>query len=201
MDQFPGLHPTVCVLWQSRSLTTHPVSLLRFSFIWIITVMFLFPFFILYKPFITSALVSVVSAFYAECLSKRIQFNAHIWTKSKFLGMSIGVHNIGQGMSVSIHSEILICTYIFVNLAKLMCLIDVLLLGCVSCLDHDEHYILTFPNGYGRCVLSMSVLNYCPVAAVYFTHLILCVQVDSDCAMGGARWGVQHLLLQVRLQR
>ncbi|KAJ7400402.1 hypothetical protein BTVI_105710 [Pitangus sulphuratus] len=61
---------------------------------------------------------SEVSAFYAECFSKRIQFNAHIWTKSKFLGMSIGVHNIGQ--------------------------------GCVTCLDHDEHYILTFPNGYGR---------------------------------------------------
>ncbi|KAI1236832.1 hypothetical protein IHE44_0015086 [Lamprotornis superbus] len=37
-----------------------------------------------------------ISAFYAECFSKRIQFNAHIWTKSKFLGMSIGVHNIGQ---------------------------------------------------------------------------------------------------------
>ncbi|NWQ81897.1 OSBL9 protein, partial [Columbina picui] len=59
-----------------------------------------------------------ISAFYAECFNKRIQFNAHIWTKSKFLGMSIGVHNIGQ--------------------------------GCVTCLDYDEHYILTFPNGYGR---------------------------------------------------
>uniref|UniRef100_A0A7N4NM36 Oxysterol binding protein like 9 n=1 Tax=Sarcophilus harrisii TaxID=9305 RepID=A0A7N4NM36_SARHA len=64
-----------------------------------------------------------VSAFYAECFNKRIQFNAHIWTKSKFLGMSIGVHNIGQ--------------------------------GCVSCLDHDEHYILTFPNGYGRSILTV----------------------------------------------
>uniref|UniRef100_A0ACB8F3V3 Oxysterol-binding protein- protein 9 n=1 Tax=Sphaerodactylus townsendi TaxID=933632 RepID=A0ACB8F3V3_9SAUR len=38
-----------------------------------------------------------ISAFYAECFTKNIQFNAHIWTKSKFLGMSIGVHNIGQG--------------------------------------------------------------------------------------------------------
>lgn len=44
--------------------------------------------------------LSSVSAFYAECYNKRIQFNAHIWTKSKFLGMSIGVHNIGQGMCV-----------------------------------------------------------------------------------------------------
>ncbi|XP_046893196.1 oxysterol-binding protein-related protein 9 isoform X3 [Hypomesus transpacificus] len=64
-----------------------------------------------------------ISAFYAECCSKKIQFNAHIWTKSKFLGMSIGVHNIGQ--------------------------------GCVSCLEHDEHYILTFPNGYGRSILTV----------------------------------------------
>ncbi|XP_074858595.1 oxysterol-binding protein-related protein 9 isoform X3 [Carettochelys insculpta] len=64
-----------------------------------------------------------ISAFYAECFGKRIQFNAHIWTKSKFLGMSIGVHNIGQ--------------------------------GCVTCLDYDEHYILTFPNGYGRSILTV----------------------------------------------
>ncbi|XP_076860011.1 oxysterol-binding protein-related protein 9 isoform X3 [Brachyhypopomus gauderio] len=64
-----------------------------------------------------------ISAFYAECISKKIQFNAHIWTKSKFLGMSIGVHNIGQ--------------------------------GCVSCLEYDEHYILTFPNGYGRSILTV----------------------------------------------
>ncbi|XP_019598343.1 oxysterol-binding protein-related protein 9 isoform X4 [Rhinolophus sinicus] len=64
-----------------------------------------------------------ISAFYAECINKKIQFNAHIWTKSKFLGMSIGVHNIGQ--------------------------------GCVSCLDYDEHYILTFPNGYGRSILTV----------------------------------------------
>uniref|UniRef100_A0A8I6AL53 Oxysterol-binding protein n=1 Tax=Rattus norvegicus TaxID=10116 RepID=A0A8I6AL53_RAT len=64
-----------------------------------------------------------ISAFYAECFNKKIQFNAHIWTKSKFLGMSIGVHNIGQ--------------------------------GCVSCLEYGEHYILTFPNGYGRSILTV----------------------------------------------
>ena len=31
-----------------------------------------------------------ISAFYAECFIKKIQFCAHIWTKSKFLGMSFG---------------------------------------------------------------------------------------------------------------
>ena len=40
-----------------------------------------------------------VSAFYAEHKDQRIQFNGHIWTKSKFLGLSVGVHNIGQGWS------------------------------------------------------------------------------------------------------
>ncbi|GLH05732.1 Oxysterol-binding protein [Gryllus bimaculatus] len=64
-----------------------------------------------------------ISAFYAEHYNKRISFCAHVWTKSKFLGLSIGVHNIGQ--------------------------------GCVSVLDYDEEYIVTFPNGYGRSILTV----------------------------------------------
>lgn len=59
-----------------------------------------------------------VSAFYAECHNKHISLNGYIWTKSKFLGLSIGVHMIGQAV--------------------------------ISVLDHEEEYILTFPNGYGR---------------------------------------------------
>lgn len=39
-----------------------------------------------------------ISAFYAEHYNKKISFSAHVWTKSKFLGLSIGVHNIGQGV-------------------------------------------------------------------------------------------------------
>jgi len=39
-----------------------------------------------------------VSAFYAEHYNKKITFAAHVWTKSKFLGLSIGVHNIGEGV-------------------------------------------------------------------------------------------------------
>ncbi|PSN42285.1 Oxysterol-binding protein-related protein 9 [Blattella germanica] len=64
-----------------------------------------------------------IHAFYAEHYNKRITFCAHVWTKSKFLGLSIGVHNIGQ--------------------------------GCVSVLDYDEEYIVTFPNGYGRSILTV----------------------------------------------
>lgn len=41
---------------------------------------------------------STVSAFYAEHYNKKISFTAYVWTKSKFLGLSIGVHNIGQGI-------------------------------------------------------------------------------------------------------
>ncbi|XP_067678060.1 oxysterol-binding protein-related protein 9-like isoform X1 [Haliotis asinina] len=64
-----------------------------------------------------------ISAFYAEHHSKRISLDGYIWTKSKFLGLSIGVHMIGQAV--------------------------------VSVLDHDEEYTLTFPNGYGRSILTV----------------------------------------------
>ena len=70
-----------------------------------------------------------VSAFYAEHYNKRVSLCGHIWTKSKFLGLSIGVHNIGQ--------------------------------ACVSVLDLDEEYILSFPSGYGRCVRRQG--RHCPV--------------------------------------
>ena len=40
----------------------------------------------------------LVSAFYAEHFNKKISLDAYIWTKSKFLGLSIGVHLIGQAV-------------------------------------------------------------------------------------------------------
>jgi oxysterol-binding protein-related protein 9/10/11 len=64
-----------------------------------------------------------VSAFYAEHYAKRISFCAHIWTKSKFLGLSVGVHHVGQ--------------------------------GCISVLDYDEEYSITFPNAYARSILTV----------------------------------------------
>ena len=39
-----------------------------------------------------------VSAFYAENYGKRVSLDGYIWTKSKFLGLSIGVHMIGQAV-------------------------------------------------------------------------------------------------------
>lgn len=38
-----------------------------------------------------------VSGFYAECPEKKMCVNTHVWTKSKFMGMSIGVSMIGEG--------------------------------------------------------------------------------------------------------
>ena len=37
-----------------------------------------------------------VSAFYFECPEKQISMNASVWTKSKFMGMSIGVVMVGK---------------------------------------------------------------------------------------------------------
>ena len=41
-----------------------------------------------------------VSGFYAECQERRMCVNTHVWTKSKFMGMSIGVSMIGEGRSI-----------------------------------------------------------------------------------------------------
>lgn len=47
-----------------------------------------------------------VSGFYAECAERKMCVNAHVWTKSKFLGMSIGVTMAGEGiLSLLEHGE------------------------------------------------------------------------------------------------
>lgn len=56
-------------------------------------------------------------------MNQKISFNAYVWTKSKFLGISIGVHNIGAGV--------------------------------VTLNELNEEYIVTFPNGYGRSILTV----------------------------------------------
>ena len=50
----------------------------------------------------------IVSAFYAEHPNKKICCTGHIWTKSKFLGLSIGVEMVGQGATLSINSLIFV---------------------------------------------------------------------------------------------
>uniref|UniRef100_A0AC34QIA4 Oxysterol-binding protein n=1 Tax=Panagrolaimus sp. JU765 TaxID=591449 RepID=A0AC34QIA4_9BILA len=69
-----------------------------------------------------SAFYAEHPAFYAEHPGKKISLNAHIWTKSSFLGLSIGVANVGHAV-VTFH-------------------------------EYDEKYVITFPNGYGRSIMS-----------------------------------------------
>ena len=53
-----------------------------------------------------------VSAFYAENKDKSISCCAHIYTKSKYLGLSVGVHNVGEGVIyLSKHNETYVCTF------------------------------------------------------------------------------------------
>lgn len=111
----------------------------------------------------------LVSAFYAENFNKQISFNAHIWTKSKFLGLSVGVENIGQGNKCALHTLMIelfsgfLRQLIYEQFARLLHVFNkvsilitlfstccVLIAGCVSVLPYDEDYVLTFPNGYGR---------------------------------------------------
>lgn len=39
-----------------------------------------------------------ISAFYAEHFNRRMQIDGYIWTRSKFLGLSIGVHMVGKAV-------------------------------------------------------------------------------------------------------
>nr|CAH8869884.1 unnamed protein product [Trichobilharzia regenti] len=64
-----------------------------------------------------------ISAFYAEHVNKRIAVDGHLWTKSKFLGLSIAVEMVGSAV--------------------------------ISLLSHDEEYVVTFPCGYGRNILTV----------------------------------------------
>ncbi|KAF5924049.1 hypothetical protein HPG69_010481 [Diceros bicornis minor] len=60
------------------------------------------------KPFVAEQVSHhpPVSGFYAECAERKMCVNAHVWTKSKFLGMSIGVTMVGEGiLSLLEHGE------------------------------------------------------------------------------------------------
>ncbi|NXS06319.1 OSBL9 protein, partial [Neodrepanis coruscans] len=59
------------------------------------------------------------------------------------------------------------------------------LTGCVTCLDHDEHYILTFPNGYGR----QSLYLY---TCIYNCRSILTVpwiELGGECSINCSKTG------------
>ena len=80
-DRFLGVETTHCRILLNKCHIIHLVRYMRTKLIDFLAF-----------PYIA------VSAFYAENVQKKIQINAHIYTKSKFLGLAIGVHNIGQGI-------------------------------------------------------------------------------------------------------
>ncbi|CAF0802555.1 unnamed protein product [Rotaria sordida] len=53
-----------------------------------------------------------IGSFYAECPAKRIQVDGCIWTKSKFLGLSVAVHMIGDAtLTLLDHDERYVITF------------------------------------------------------------------------------------------
>ncbi|CAF0754488.1 unnamed protein product [Adineta ricciae] len=53
-----------------------------------------------------------IAAFYAECPSKHIQIDGCLWTKSKFLGLSVAVHMIGDAtLTLLDHDERYVMTF------------------------------------------------------------------------------------------
>ena len=60
-----------------------------------------------------------VSGFYCECRERNMCVNAHVWTKSKFMGMSIGVSMVGEGRPAS-HN--LFYVYCFLSVCLSFCL-------------------------------------------------------------------------------
>nr|CAB3264581.1 oxysterol-binding protein-related protein 11-like [Phallusia mammillata] len=53
-----------------------------------------------------------VSAFYTSCSERGIEVNSHIWTRSKFMNMSVGVVNIGEGtITLTDFNEHYVMTY------------------------------------------------------------------------------------------
>jgi hypothetical protein len=71
-------------------------------------------------------IIPPTSAFYAEHAQKKISLNAHLWTKSKFLGLSVAVYNVGEA-KICVQTES----------------------------GTKEEYTLGFPSGFARSILSI----------------------------------------------
>ncbi|XP_078483199.1 oxysterol-binding protein-related protein 11-like isoform X2 [Ciona intestinalis] len=53
-----------------------------------------------------------ISAFYMSCPDKGIKLESSIWTRSKFMNMSVGVMNVGEGiLTLTPHNEVYTMTY------------------------------------------------------------------------------------------
>ena len=65
-----------------------------------------------FRQFFYEYVIVLVAAFYAECPSKHIQIDGCLWTKSKFLGLSVAVHMIGDAtLTLLDHDERYVMTF------------------------------------------------------------------------------------------
>lgn len=80
-----------------------------------------------------------ISAFYAEHPAKRISLAAHIWTKSSFLGLSIGKRLKTNRQLLNVSGV--------TNIGN----------AVVTLHKFGEQYVVSFPNGYGRSIMSIPV--------------------------------------------
>ena len=74
--------------------------------------------------------------------------NASIWTKSKFLGLSLGVHNVGSGTHVLLSHALVVDDPLPVD--KLTCATFYVFAVSLHLLDYDEVYTCNLPSAYGR---------------------------------------------------
>ncbi|KAM9782717.1 LOW QUALITY PROTEIN: oxysterol-binding protein-related protein 10-like [Neosynchiropus ocellatus] len=91
-----------------------------------------------------------VSGFYCECKEKKMCINAHIWTKSKFMGMSVGVSMVGEGKDPEHRQRDPDMIIMLMVELPLFCFAGVLYLA-----EHDEKYVFTLPCAYARSILAV----------------------------------------------
>ena len=73
---------------------------------------------------------------------------AYIWTKSRFLGLSLGVHHIGKGQTISFHPSL--TPSLIPHILSLTLHTTVHL----NLLDYGEEYTVTLPNAYARYLVT-----------------------------------------------
>ena len=112
---------------------------------------------ILLLNIVISMLVYIsVSALYAECPAKRMYAFGSIQSKSRFLGLSVGIQNIGQCecmyLCVFVHARVHthVCVYL------IFCVIAIYPITVrMVLMEHNEEYIATLPSAYGRSILTV----------------------------------------------
>ncbi|XP_051573952.1 oxysterol-binding protein-related protein 10-like isoform X3 [Myxocyprinus asiaticus] len=96
-----------------------------------------------------------VSGFYCECKECGICVNTHVWTKSKFMGMSIGVSMVGEEGCAG---EMFICGISLsapLSSAQATSIRSHNESGVLHLLEHDEEYVFTLPSAYARSILTV----------------------------------------------